>query len=183
MTSWAISYPFDVIKSRIQSDGAFGPARYTGIMDCARQSMREEGLGVFTRGLNSALVRAFPTNAATFFVVSYATKIFMQFEDNGNSMDTAVENMAVMNEIIRDGQKIVDGVETVKLTQQSHMYSHQRIIETNIRNFLPEVVNHSRDIWHRFIEEFYLDHQAGENFEKDFYKTLMNMVRAQRAVI
>lgn len=181
MTSWAISYPVDVIKSRIQSDGAFGPARYTGIMDCARQSVREEGLGVFSRGLNSALVRAFPTNAATFFVVSYATKVFMQLENNG--MDAAVENMAVLNEIIRDGQKIVDGVETERLTQQSHMYSHQRIIETNRRGFLPEVVNHSRDIWHRFIEEFYLDHHAGENFEKDFYKTLMNMVRAQRAVI
>jgi len=179
MTSWAISYPVDVIKSRIQSDGAFGPARYTGIVDCARQSVREEGLGVFSRGLNSALIRAFPTNAATFFVVSYATKMFMQLEDNG--MD--VENMAVMTETMLFGQKIFDGVENEKLRQQSREISLQSIVERQVGNFLPEVVTYcAREMWHRIVEELYLDHHAGENFEKDFYKTLLHMVRANKAV-
>jgi len=176
MTSWAISYPVDVIKSRIQSDGAFGPARYSGIMDCARQSVKEEGLGVFARGLNSALIRAFPTNAATFFVVSYATKVFMELEDEMEK----VENLMVMKDIMHAGQMIVGGVETIKLNQQSQITSLQKIISSNEGKFLPEVVNYSREVWHLFIEDYYLTHHAGENFEKDFHQTVLNMVRAKR---
>jgi len=173
MTSWTASYPVDVIKSRIQSDGAFGPTRYSGIMDCMRQSVKEEGYTVFGRGLNSALIRAFPTNAATFFVVSYTTKMFLQLEDKIE----CVEALAFMNEIMHEGQKIVSGVETIKLNQQSQMYSHQKIVESNKGRYLPEVVNHSREVWFKFIEDYYLTHHAGENFEKDFYKSFLNMVR------
>lgn len=68
--SWLSTYPVDVVKSRLQADGLRGPPRYLGMLDCARQSYRAEGWRVFTRGLASTLLRAFPVNAATFATVT-----------------------------------------------------------------------------------------------------------------
>lgn len=73
--SWMASYPLDVIKSRLQVDGMRGPRRYNGLWDCAVQSYRQEGLPVFMRGLNSTLLRAFPTNAAIFTVVTWVIRL------------------------------------------------------------------------------------------------------------
>lgn len=70
ITSWLSTYPMDVIKSRLQADGLRGAPRYRGIVDCACQSYQEEGWRVFTRGLTSTLLRAFPVNAATFATVT-----------------------------------------------------------------------------------------------------------------
>lgn len=70
MLCWLSTYPIDVVKSRIQADGIDGNrSLYNGIIDCFRKSYREEGLAVFSRGLLSCLVRAFPVNAAIFLVV------------------------------------------------------------------------------------------------------------------
>ena len=41
--------PFDVIKTRLQVVG--GSERYSGIADCARKLLREEGAGAFAKGL------------------------------------------------------------------------------------------------------------------------------------
>ncbi|XP_076321531.1 mitochondrial basic amino acids transporter-like isoform X1 [Tachypleus tridentatus] len=74
--SWVVSYPMDLVKSRLQADGIFGPRQYNGILDCAVKGYQQEGWRVFTHGLNSTLLRAFPTNAATFFVVSWVIKFY-----------------------------------------------------------------------------------------------------------
>ena len=60
--SWVSTYPFDVVKSRFQADIN---GKYTGLVDCARQAYKSQGMPVFFRGLSTALVRAFPVNAAT----------------------------------------------------------------------------------------------------------------------
>ena len=73
---WFVSYPFDVVKSRLQVDGMFGPEKYSGIMDCCRQSYRKSGYRVFFRGLNSTLLRAFAVNAATFPTVALVLRHF-----------------------------------------------------------------------------------------------------------
>uniref|UniRef100_A0A3P9I8J3 Mitochondrial basic amino acids transporter n=1 Tax=Oryzias latipes TaxID=8090 RepID=A0A3P9I8J3_ORYLA len=70
IASWIVTYPADVIKSRLQMDGAGGVQRYSSIMDCVRQSIGKEGYMVFTRGLTSTLLRAFPVNATTFATVT-----------------------------------------------------------------------------------------------------------------
>ncbi|KAL0489206.1 mitochondrial basic amino acids transporter [Acrasis kona] len=75
---WILSYPSDVIKSRIQSvppKPYKGWDRYNGIMDCAKKSYRKGGWYVFFRGLNSSIVRAFPVNAVTFFVYETIMKM------------------------------------------------------------------------------------------------------------
>lgn len=69
--SWVVSYPIDVVKSRIQAD-----TRYSGPIDCFRKSVRCEGYSCMFRGLNSTIIRAFPTNAVTFAVVTWTMKLF-----------------------------------------------------------------------------------------------------------
>ncbi|XP_024293546.1 mitochondrial basic amino acids transporter isoform X1 [Oncorhynchus tshawytscha] len=70
ITSWISTYPVDVIKSRLQADGVGGHNKYSGIADCVRQSLKREGWRVFTHGLTSTLLRAFPVNATTFATVT-----------------------------------------------------------------------------------------------------------------
>jgi len=71
MVAWVISYPVDVVKSRIQVDGMFGERKYLGAWDCAKKSIKEpEGMLIFVKGLNSTLIRGFAVNAATFPTVS-----------------------------------------------------------------------------------------------------------------
>ncbi|XP_016406277.1 mitochondrial basic amino acids transporter-like [Sinocyclocheilus rhinocerous] len=70
IASWLSTYPVDVIKSRLQADGVGGKYQYSSIMDCTRKSIQREGWRVFTRGLTSTLLRAFPVNATTFATVT-----------------------------------------------------------------------------------------------------------------
>jgi hypothetical protein len=56
---WAVIYPIDMIKSRMQTDG-FTPAtgqKYASTLDCVRTVWRTEGIGAFTRGLGPTLIR------------------------------------------------------------------------------------------------------------------------------
>ena len=82
MCSWACTYPVDVMKSRIQADMT---GQYKGFLDCCRQSVKESGMMVFTKGLGSTMLRAFPVNAATFGTVTYVMKFFKadQEDDDG----------------------------------------------------------------------------------------------------
>ncbi|XP_041132696.1 mitochondrial basic amino acids transporter [Polyodon spathula] len=80
--SWLSTYPVDVIKSRLQADGVGGVPQYNGILDCVQQSYRKEGWRVFTRGLTSTLLRAFPVNAATFATVTLFL-MYMRGEGEG----------------------------------------------------------------------------------------------------
>jgi solute carrier family 25 carnitine/acylcarnitine transporter 20/29 len=73
--SWLISFPIDVVKSRLQADGIDGERKYTSTYDCIRKSYAAEGWKFFTRGVGSTLMRAFPMNAVCFLVVSYAMKL------------------------------------------------------------------------------------------------------------
>lgn len=76
VTSWMACYPTDVIKSRLQADGASGTKAYASIWDCVVKSYRAEGPKVFFRGFNTTIIRAFPVNATTFSVVAWVIKTF-----------------------------------------------------------------------------------------------------------
>lgn len=91
--SWTVSYPLDVIKSRIQ---AIDGHRYSGMIDCLRQSIRTEGYSCLYRGLSSTILRAFPTNAVTFAVVTWT---FRMFEKDANG---AMESESKMVESIKE---------------------------------------------------------------------------------
>ncbi|CAL1284411.1 unnamed protein product [Larinioides sclopetarius] len=87
--SWIVIYPLDVMKSRLQIDGMDGNGKkYKGLWDCMKQSYKSEGYRAFTKGLNSTIIRAFPTNAATFSVVTWVCMIF----DNPANRKLDVQN-------------------------------------------------------------------------------------------
>jgi solute carrier family 25 carnitine/acylcarnitine transporter 20/29 len=66
---WLGSYPFDVVKSKMQSDGFGAEQKYKGMNDCFRQTFRAEGLRGFWKGIAPTLLRAMPVSAGTFAVV------------------------------------------------------------------------------------------------------------------
>ncbi|CAJ2509429.1 Uu.00g144550.m01.CDS01 [Anthostomella pinea] len=66
---WLGSYPFDVIKSKMQTDGFGGAMRYKSMRDCFAQTWRGEGMRGFWKGIAPTLLRAMPVSAGTFAVV------------------------------------------------------------------------------------------------------------------
>ena len=72
---WLASYPFDVVKSKMQTD-ALRPAdqRYKTMRDCFAQTYRHEGARGFWRGLAPTLLRAMPVSAGTFAVVEFTMR-------------------------------------------------------------------------------------------------------------
>jgi solute carrier family 25 carnitine/acylcarnitine transporter 20/29 len=72
---WLSSYPFDVVKSKMQSDG-FGEAmKYKSMRDCFAKVYRAEGLGGFWRGIGPTLLRAMPVSAGTFATVEVTMRM------------------------------------------------------------------------------------------------------------
>ncbi|KAF9452785.1 mitochondrial carrier [Macrolepiota fuliginosa MF-IS2] len=74
---WAVIYPIDMIKSRMQTDG-FTPAtgqKYRSTLDCVRVVWRTEGFSAFTRGLGPTLIRSPFANGATFLGFEMAARV------------------------------------------------------------------------------------------------------------
>ncbi|OAA49623.1 mitochondrial carnitine/acylcarnitine carrier protein [Metarhizium rileyi] len=66
---WLASYPFDVVKSKMQTDG-FGPGqKYPTMRSCFVATWRADGPRGFWRGIWPTLFRAMPVSAGTFAVV------------------------------------------------------------------------------------------------------------------
>lgn len=68
--SWAIVYPVDVVKSRIQALPMDATAKKRSFYRVARNTFRNEGFSrlMFSSGLVVTLLRAFPVNGTIFFV-------------------------------------------------------------------------------------------------------------------
>ena len=65
---WLASYPFDVVKSKMQSDGFGVERRYESMRDCFKKTWRTEGMRGFWKGIGPTLLRAMPVSAGTFAV-------------------------------------------------------------------------------------------------------------------
>ncbi|KGG50444.1 hypothetical protein DI09_6p280 [Mitosporidium daphniae] len=72
--SWLVTYPFDVIKTRIQSTPL--DVKTTGIIQTYKAMCRQTGIASLFCGLNVTLLRAIPTNAVTFLGFSLALNAF-----------------------------------------------------------------------------------------------------------
>ena len=76
MISWLFNYPVDLVKSRIQMDGADGrPRVYRNSWDCFLKAWREGGVKLLFRGLTPTLVRAFANNSSLFIAVELTTYV------------------------------------------------------------------------------------------------------------
>uniref|UniRef100_A0A914DIR9 Mitochondrial basic amino acids transporter n=1 Tax=Acrobeloides nanus TaxID=290746 RepID=A0A914DIR9_9BILA len=75
MASWIFTYPTDVIKTRFQADDS-----YRSYMEVIKSLHAEKGLRGFFVGLGPTMLRAFPSNAATFFVVDWTYRMHRNFQ-------------------------------------------------------------------------------------------------------
>jgi solute carrier family 25 carnitine/acylcarnitine transporter 20/29 len=63
---WIGSYPFDVVKSKMQTDGWGEKMRYKTMRSCFKDIWITEGARGFWRGIGPTLLRAMPVSAGTF---------------------------------------------------------------------------------------------------------------------
>lgn len=94
IVTWASIFPLDVVKTRVQTqvlssiprlegerrtllDGHTTPKRLSSI-EIAKQAYRNEGAGVFFRGLGICSVRAFIVNAVQWAVYEWMMKALQQ---------------------------------------------------------------------------------------------------------
>lgn len=80
VVGWCITYPFDVIKSRLQIDVIAKEQKYRGLMDCMLKTYKLEGYRPFVAGLSLTAVTSFPVSAVTFLVVT----IFLKYVSKVN---------------------------------------------------------------------------------------------------
>ena len=66
--TWGLAFPFDTIKTHEQTLSPSTPPAERSALAIARRLVAQHGIGHLYRGLSACLVRAFPVNAATFFV-------------------------------------------------------------------------------------------------------------------
>lgn len=71
-SAWAVVFPVDVLKSRMQVAVADAAGNKPGIISVGRTILKEGGVRLFYRGVSAAVMRAFPANAALFFGVETA---------------------------------------------------------------------------------------------------------------
>ena len=97
--SWVLTYPQDVIKSRLQADGFGEDQQYRGSRHCLQASLRAEGPGCLVRGMGSTIIRAFPMNAVTFGVYSYIMKKYGYTEEEADldTLENLVERLGLNN--------------------------------------------------------------------------------------
>ncbi|KAI8975094.1 mitochondrial carrier domain-containing protein [Mycotypha africana] len=87
IVAWCSTYFADVLKTRIQSE----PSRYKGIIDCTRQTYSSEGWRIFFRGLTPTILRAFPSNAATFAAYTWTMNLCQK-----NQLSTLLNDKAAI---------------------------------------------------------------------------------------
>lgn len=72
---WLASYPLDVIKSKLQSDGFGSKAQFRNARDVAQVVWKDSGFKGFWRGITPALIRAIPCSAGTFATVELTLRL------------------------------------------------------------------------------------------------------------
>nr|XP_033809341.1 solute carrier family 25 member 47 [Geotrypetes seraphini] len=77
MLAWTVATPMDVIKSRLQADGASRP-KYRGVIHCLKTSVRQEGVKVLFKGLGLNCLRAFPVNMVVFLTYEFILTLTKQ---------------------------------------------------------------------------------------------------------
>lgn len=80
MAGWSLGTPMDVIKARLQMDGARDQKRYRGFVHCVVKTLRTEGTSVFFKSWGINCLRAFPVNMVVFAVYELALRVLRKEE-------------------------------------------------------------------------------------------------------
>ncbi len=88
---WTVSYPQDVVKSRLQLQPLGSPRLYVpisralpdgGFVHCFRSIVQREGPRALWKGFSPCLLRAFPANAAGFATYEKAKSLLQSFTND-----------------------------------------------------------------------------------------------------
>lgn len=120
-----------------------GVNKYRGILHCLQTSVATEGVSGLFRGLNSALIRAFPTNAATFAVVTWTMKAFQGHKEEDETNQS-------WRDILRKGETLVQAA-AIPETMQLSLTSSASCDTAN--SFLPQVMAASKAELHEEVQE------------------------------
>lgn len=82
VVAWSFGTPMDVIKARLQVDGALGTQRYRGFFHCVTDTVRTEGVGVFFRSWGINCLRAVPVSTAVFLTYEVFTGLLKTRPDS-----------------------------------------------------------------------------------------------------
>lgn len=82
VVAWSFGTPMDVIKARLQVDGALGTNRYRGFFHCVTETVRTEGVGVFFRSWGINCFRAVPVSVTVFLTYEVFTGLLKTTPDN-----------------------------------------------------------------------------------------------------
>ncbi|KFG87790.1 amino acid transporter arg-13 [Metarhizium anisopliae] len=72
-----IEYPFDTVKVRLQSQPDHLPLRYTGPLDCFRQSLKADGFLGLYRGISAPLVGAAAETSSLFLFEKVGREVLL----------------------------------------------------------------------------------------------------------
>lgn len=75
---WLASYPFDVVKSKMQTDGFGAQQKYPNMRAVFGGIWANEGLRGFWKGIGPTLARAMPVSAGTFAVAELTLRWISQ---------------------------------------------------------------------------------------------------------
>ncbi|CAI4226539.1 unnamed protein product [Auanema sp. JU1783] len=99
--------PADVIKTRLQVAARAGQTTYSGVIDCARKIMAEEGPRAFWKGSVARVCRSSPQFAVTLLTYEFLQRVF--YVDFGGTRPTGSES-AQMKSISDDSSMNPDHI-------------------------------------------------------------------------
>uniref|UniRef100_A0A914YCK3 Uncharacterized protein n=1 Tax=Panagrolaimus superbus TaxID=310955 RepID=A0A914YCK3_9BILA len=100
----ALVTPADVIKTRLQVAARVGQTTYSGVIDCIKKIMKEEGFGAFWKGTIARVFRSSPQFAVTLLTYEMLQRIFYVNFNGTNSAELlkASENSTILENTVTD---------------------------------------------------------------------------------
>ncbi|KAJ3396841.1 hypothetical protein HDU92_001675 [Lobulomyces angularis] len=153
---WIVTYPFDVIKTRLQSVEQEIKPTYKGVFDCYKKLVAAEGSRVLWSGLGAACVRAFPTNAATFYAVCYVKMLLSPTAPGGSKWE---RNTPVPEELVEREEERYRCVKIKILSNVKQSFRENKNLEGKKRESL---------ISDGLLQLEYLNKIVNNQFEKKY---------------